>query len=43
MVVAVALLAACTLGIGLFVEPVARLARDSALQMTPVAMPGRAP
>ena len=31
MLVAVALLAACTLGIGLAVEPVARLARDSAL------------
>ena len=43
MVAAVALLAACTLGIGLVVEPVARLARDSALRMTPVAMPGRAP
>jgi multicomponent Na+:H+ antiporter subunit D len=43
MLVAVALLAACTLGIGLAVEPVARLARDSALRMTPVAMPRRAP
>jgi multicomponent Na+:H+ antiporter subunit D len=35
MVAAVALLAACTIGIGLAVEPVARLARDSARQMTP--------
>jgi len=30
MVAAVGLLAACTLGIGLVVEPVARMARDSA-------------
>ena len=43
MLVAVAVLAACTLGIGLAVEPVARLARDSALRMTPVAMPEPAP
>jgi multicomponent Na+:H+ antiporter subunit D len=43
MLVAVAVLAACTLGIGLAVEPVARLARDSALGMTPVAMPEPAP
>ena len=43
MLVAVGVLAACTLGIGLAVEPVARLARDSALRMTPVAMPEPAP
>jgi multicomponent Na+:H+ antiporter subunit D len=43
MLVAVALLAACTLGIGLAVEPVARLARDSAWRMTPTPLPGRAP
>jgi multicomponent Na+:H+ antiporter subunit D len=43
MLIAVALLAACTLGIGLAVEPVARLARDSALQMMPAAVPGRTP
>jgi multicomponent Na+:H+ antiporter subunit D len=43
MVVAVSLLAACTLGIGLLVEPVARLARDSALQVAGVAASGRAP
>jgi multicomponent Na+:H+ antiporter subunit D len=43
MVMAVALLAACTLGIGLAVEPVARLARASALQMTSGATPPRAP
>ena len=35
MVLAVGLLAACTLGIGLAVEPVARLARASAAQMLP--------
>ena len=40
MLVAVAMLAACTLGIGLAVEPVARLARDSAARMTSAAMPG---
>jgi len=43
MLVAVALLAACTLGIGLAVEPVARLARDTALHVVSVATPGRAP
>lgn len=43
MLVSVGLLAACTLGIGLAVEPVARLARGSALQMRSVAMPGKAP
>jgi multicomponent Na+:H+ antiporter subunit D len=43
MVAAVALLAACTLGIGLAVEPVARVARESARQMTPHAAPGVAP
>jgi len=43
MLVGVALLAACTLGIGLAVEPVARLARDSALQMMPAAVAGRIP
>jgi multicomponent Na+:H+ antiporter subunit D len=43
MLVAVALLAACTLGIGLVVEPVARLSRDIALHMVPVAMPARTP
>jgi multicomponent Na+:H+ antiporter subunit D len=42
MIVAVALLAACTLGIGLAVEPVARLTRDVAAQMTPAATTGRA-
>ena len=43
MLVAVALLAAATLGIGLAVEPVARLARDSAGRTTPAALPGRVP
>ncbi|HEY0970093.1 MAG TPA: proton-conducting transporter membrane subunit [Gemmatimonadales bacterium] len=36
MVAAVALMAACTLGIGLAVGPVARLARDAAAQTIPV-------
>jgi multicomponent Na+:H+ antiporter subunit D len=35
MLAAVALLAACTLGIGIAVEPVARLAREGAAQMVP--------
>jgi multicomponent Na+:H+ antiporter subunit D len=35
MLVAVGILAACTLGIGLVVEPVARLARDSASRSMP--------
>jgi multicomponent Na+:H+ antiporter subunit D len=39
MLVAVGLLAACTLGIGLAVEPVARLARASALSMMPRSTP----
>ena len=43
MLAAVALMAACTLGLGIAVEPVARLARDVALRMTPAAAPGRAP
>jgi multicomponent Na+:H+ antiporter subunit D len=43
MLVAVAILAACTLVIGLAVEPVARLARDSAGRMTPAATAERAP
>ena len=43
MLAAVALLAAGTVGIGLAVEPVARLARDSARQMTPAAAPERVP
>jgi multicomponent Na+:H+ antiporter subunit D len=43
MLVAVGLLAACTLGIGLVVEPVARLTRLSVIRTTPVATPGRAP
>ena len=43
MLVAVALLAAGTLGIGLAVEPVVRLARESARQMTPVAALRTAP
>ena len=43
MVAAVALLAAGTLAIGLAVGPVARLTRDIAVQMTPVAMPERTP
>jgi multicomponent Na+:H+ antiporter subunit D len=43
MVVAVALLAACTLGIGLAVEPVARFARGAALGMTPTPVRGTAP
>jgi multicomponent Na+:H+ antiporter subunit D len=34
MVAAIGLLAACTLGIGLVVEPVARMARDSATRST---------
>jgi multicomponent Na+:H+ antiporter subunit D len=43
MLVAVALLAACTLGIGLGVEPVTRLARSSALHAIPLAATGRTP
>ncbi len=43
MLVAVALMAACTLGLGIAVEPVVRLARDIALQLAPAAMPGREP
>jgi multicomponent Na+:H+ antiporter subunit D len=43
MVVAVALLAACTLCIGLVVEPVVRLARESAVVLVPAAAPERAP
>jgi multicomponent Na+:H+ antiporter subunit D len=35
MLAALALVGACTLGIGLAVEPVSRLARDAALQMMP--------
>jgi multicomponent Na+:H+ antiporter subunit D len=42
MIVAVALLAACTLGIGVAVEPVVRLSRAAALQLTPGEAP-RAP
>ena len=37
MLVGVGLLAACTLGIGLLVDPVARLAHDSALRIMPMA------
>jgi multicomponent Na+:H+ antiporter subunit D len=43
MVAAVALTAACTLGIGLAVEPFARLSRDTALRIMPVARPREAP
>jgi multicomponent Na+:H+ antiporter subunit D len=43
MLLAVALLAAGTLGIGLMVEPVARLSRDAATQMTTRAQPETAP
>jgi len=43
MVVAVALLAACTLGIGLLIEPVARLARDSSRQVAGVPASGTEP
>ena len=43
MLVAVALLAGCTLGIGLVVDPVARLSRDAAGQMALVTSPRRAP
>lgn len=43
MLAAVALMAACTLGLGIAVEPAARLARDIAVQMTPAAVPGRGP
>ncbi len=42
MMVAVGLLAACTLGIGIAVEPVVRLSRTAALQLTPAGAP-RAP
>jgi multicomponent Na+:H+ antiporter subunit D len=37
MLVAVALTAACTVALGIAVEPVARLSRDAAAQMTPGA------
>jgi multicomponent Na+:H+ antiporter subunit D len=43
MLAAVALMAACTLALGIAVEPAARLARDAALRMAPAAAPGRAP
>jgi multicomponent Na+:H+ antiporter subunit D len=43
MLVAVAILAACTLGIGLGVEPVVRLARASAARAVPIATSGRVP
>lgn len=43
MLVAIALLAAGTVGIGLAVEPVAGLARGSALRTMPAATPGRVP
>ena len=40
MYIAVAILAACTLGIGLAVDPIVRIARDSAAQLTPWAVGG---
>jgi formate hydrogenlyase subunit 3/multisubunit Na+/H+ antiporter MnhD subunit len=40
MVGAVALLAACTMGIGLAVGPVSSFARAAAVQMLPPAVPG---
>jgi multicomponent Na+:H+ antiporter subunit D len=43
MVVAVALTAACTIGLGLAVEPLTRLARGTAGQMIPAASARRAP
>ncbi len=43
MLAAVALLAACTVGIGLAVEPVVRLARESAVRMMPAAVSAAAP
>lgn len=43
MLVAVALLTACTIGIGIAVDPVVRLARTSTLLITPVAMPVTTP
>lgn len=43
MLVAVAILAACTLGIGLVAEPLARLARDSVPWAAPTAIPEAAP
>ena len=42
MLAALALVAACTVGIGLAVEPVSRLARDAARQLTPAATPAAA-
>jgi len=42
MMIAVGLLAGCTLGIGLAVEPVVRLSRAAAAQLTPAPAP-RAP
>ena len=39
MMVAVGLLAACTFGIGLAVEPVVRLSRAAATQLTPAGVP----
>ena len=41
MIAAVALTAACTLGIGLGAESLVRLARESARQVMPVAQLGR--
>jgi multicomponent Na+:H+ antiporter subunit D len=43
MVVAVAITAACTIGLGLDVDPFARLARNTARQMVPTATAGRMP
>ena len=43
MLVAVALLAASTLGIGLAVEPVARLTRDAGVRMMPASSPAARP
>ena len=43
MVIAVAMFAASTLAIGLAVEPIARLARESAARMTSAASPGGTP
>jgi multicomponent Na+:H+ antiporter subunit D len=42
MLAALALVGACTLGIGLAVEPVSRLARDAARQLTPAVTAGGA-
>jgi hypothetical protein len=41
MLIAVALLGACTVGLGIAIEPAARFARAAATQMTPAPVIGQ--